>query len=52
MLPDYKRLCTLEAWFQDMRPALKMAEGSNGIYWYMDLEVLVYFDGNQLQGKL
>ncbi|PVF96876.1 hypothetical protein CPB86DRAFT_735972 [Serendipita vermifera] len=50
--PGLRKLCVIQADFDDMTSALRTAEGSKGTYWYMGFEVVVNFKGTKIQSKL
>ncbi|KAJ1304905.1 hypothetical protein OPQ81_006039 [Rhizoctonia solani] len=53
LLPKFKEVCTIKAQLYNLEGALKPAIGMTGVhYWYLEVDVCVYFGTTELQAHL
>ncbi|KAJ1304914.1 hypothetical protein OPQ81_006048 [Rhizoctonia solani] len=53
LLPKFKEICTIKAQLYNLEGALKPAISMTGVhYWYLDVDVCVYFGTTELQAHL
>lgn len=52
IFPGIRVLCNIEASFDDLMRAIRPAGSGQNVIWYMNLEVVLYFSGTKIRGKL